>query len=538
MTIAAKYRPSRLPKTGPTADSNLAPLAKERPWVLAALLGLMLLSAGLRLVPVLFVPSLNWDDEIFQATEPAHRLVFGYGIVAWEFQLGMRSWILPGTIAGLMQLSRLIGEGPAYYLPLIATALALLASAPVVCCFLWARRWYGPVPALAGAIVVAVAPELVYFGGRALTEVIAAHILVIACWLLDPGSPVTSRRRLFAAGLLFGVVCLLRIQLAPAAAIIMLWPLWPLWREWRVQLPALLGGALAAITLGAILDWATLGYPLASLGRSLLYNLVYGVGSEFGTWSWAYYLFLETSIWPPALVLALVAVFGARRLPALLVAAAVIVAIHSAIPHKEYRFIYPAAVLLMVLAGIGAAQLVEWGARAFAGRGVRAGIAVAASAALVLAYWGLTSLRVWTSEASAELRHRGHDNLVAESFAARLPALCGLGLYGNTPGFDWTVYGGYTYLHRPVPIYSPRDAVDLAATVPAFDTLLYTAAPPPELGFATLACFGKTCVARRPGGCTARPIPAMPFPQGVLALRPPAERFEALPASLREKAAR
>ena len=165
MTIAAKSRPSGIPETQPAADSNLAPLTKERHWVLAALLGLVLLSIGLRLVPVLFVPSLNWDDEIFQATEPAHRLVFGYGIVAWEFQLGMRSWILPGTIAGLMQLSRLIGDGPAYYLPLIATALALLASAPVLCCFLWARRWYGPVPALAGGIVVAVAPELVYFGG-------------------------------------------------------------------------------------------------------------------------------------------------------------------------------------------------------------------------------------------------------------------------------------------------------------------------------------------------------------------------------------
>ena len=175
------------------------PFTKERHWVLAALLGLVLLSIGLRLVPVLFMPSLNWDDEIFQATEPAHRLVFGYGIVPWEFQLGMRSWILPGTIAGLMQLSRLIGDGPAYYLPLIAAALTLLATAPVVCCFLWARRWCGPVAALAGASVVAVAPELIYFGGRALTEVVAAHILVIACWLLDPGAAVTSRRRLFAA---------------------------------------------------------------------------------------------------------------------------------------------------------------------------------------------------------------------------------------------------------------------------------------------------------------------------------------------------
>ncbi len=46
-----------------------------------ALVGLVLLSIGLRLVPVLFEPSLNWGDEIFQATEQAHRVVYGTGLV-------------------------------------------------------------------------------------------------------------------------------------------------------------------------------------------------------------------------------------------------------------------------------------------------------------------------------------------------------------------------------------------------------------------------------------------------------------------------
>ena len=287
MTIAAKYRPFRAAfrraELGVPSNSKILSSSRERPWVFTALLCLVLLAVALRLVPVLFVPSLDWDDEIFQAAEPAHRLVYGYGIVPWEFQLGMRSWLLPGTIAGLMQLSRLFGDGPAYYLPVIDTAFALLATAPVVCCFLWARRWYGPIPALAGAAAVAIAPELVYFGARLLTEVVAAHILIIGCWLLDPGYPVTSRRRLFVAGLLFGLVCLLRVHLAPAVAVI---AIWSLWRDWRPRLPALLGGALLAIAFGAMLDWATLGYPLASLGRSLLYNLIYRVGSEFGTWPW------------------------------------------------------------------------------------------------------------------------------------------------------------------------------------------------------------------------------------------------------------
>ena len=55
----------------------------------------------------------------------------------------MRSWLLPGVIAGLIQLARAIGDGPNYYLPVIAGAFALLACVPAICCFFWFRRWYG-----------------------------------------------------------------------------------------------------------------------------------------------------------------------------------------------------------------------------------------------------------------------------------------------------------------------------------------------------------------------------------------------------------
>src|SRR5207302_2841310 len=48
------------------------------------------------------------------------------------------------------------------------------------------------------------------------------------------------------------------------------------------------------------------------------------------------------------------------------------------------------------------------------------------------------------------------------------------------------------------------ERAELAATVPAFDMLLYTAAPPPELGSATAACFGKTCVAQPTRARSAR----------------------------------
>ena len=56
----------------------------------AGLAILVLLAVGLRLIPIVFVPSMVWADEIFQTSEQAHRLVYGSGLVPWEFQLGMR----------------------------------------------------------------------------------------------------------------------------------------------------------------------------------------------------------------------------------------------------------------------------------------------------------------------------------------------------------------------------------------------------------------------------------------------------------------
>src|SRR5579863_3539170 len=136
----------------------------EQLMVAGGLLGVVLLAFALRVVPLLFVPSMNWGDEIFQTVEPAHRLVYGYGLVAWEFQVGMRSWLLPGVVAGVIEIARVFGDGPPYYLPAIAAAFGLLACAPVVCAFLWCRREFGLAAGFVAAAAVAVAPELVYFG--------------------------------------------------------------------------------------------------------------------------------------------------------------------------------------------------------------------------------------------------------------------------------------------------------------------------------------------------------------------------------------
>jgi len=481
-----------------------------------AQLGLVILVAlaiALRLEPILVVPSTVWPDEIFQATEPAHRLVFGSGLVPWEFQLGARSWLLPSVIAALMELSRLVGDGPDYYLPLIAVAFAALAAAPVICCFLWCRPLFGATGALLAGSVVAVAPELVYFGARTLSEVVAGHLLVVALYVLEPGHRTTSRRRLVGGGALLGLVFVTRVQLAPALLVAALWTNWPLYRE---RLVAVLGGAVVILTAAGLLDTLTLGFPLVSLWRYVLYNAYYEVSSTFGVEPWIYYFVGELGVWRSACVtLLLLVVFGARQMPLLLVLAVVILAVHSGIAHKEYRFIYPAILLVAVLSGVGLAQVACWGRDWLTDRGTPKKIAALAGAGFALGWWCLASFQVWTGATLTGLRGRVHDNLSAASFVAREPAVCGIGLYG-IGGIDWVDSGGYTYLHHPAPIFWPKNEATLIASATGFDTLVYTRAPPSELGFGTVRCFGQVCVARRSGGCQSLLSDVMPMPDALV----------------------
>jgi GPI mannosyltransferase 3 len=488
------------------------PSASEQ-WCVGAGLGsLLLLGIAMRLIPIVFVPSLNWGDEIFQATEQAHRLVYGTGLVPWEFQLGVRSWLLPGAIAALMELSRIAGDGPQYYLPMIAGAFAALGVAPVVCCFLWCRRFFGLSGAFVAGTVVAVAPELVYFGARTLSEVVAGHLLVAVLYILEPGYRVTSRRRLFAGGALLGLVFLLRIHLAPALVILCLWTNWRLIRR---RISPMLAGTAAVLGLAGVLDTLTLGAPFASVWRYFVYNVYYGVSSTFGVEAWYYYLLGELGVWGGAAVMLLPLVaFGARRMPFPFVAAAIIIALHSGIAHKEYRFIYPAVLLLMVLAGIGLAQLATWGRDWLQDRGIQKRIATLGTLAVSLGWWCVVSFWVWTGPVLAAHRDRAHNNLAAISFVAHGSPTCGLGLYG-LDGKDWVNYGGYTYFHRAVPMYWPKDEAELAIFSAGFDALVYTKPPPENLGFTVQQCFGKVCVARRPGSCASLPMMAMPFPDPV-----------------------
>jgi phosphatidylinositol glycan class B len=333
--------------------------------------------------------------------------------------------------------------------------------------------------------------------------------------VLEHGYLVTSRRRGFAGGALLGLVLVIRVHLASALIIV---ALWTNWRAGRERLMAVLAGVAVVVAAAGALDTLTLGYPLASVWRYLVYNLYYGVSSTFGVEPWWYYLVGELGVWRRAgATMLLLAAVGAWRLPLLPILVITIVGVHSGIAHKEYRFIYPAIMLVTVLGAVGLTQLAMWARDWLIDRGTRETVAALASMALAVGWWGLASLQVWTGTTLTFYRLHMHDRLAAASYVAHKPAPCGIGLYGLA-GNDWTDYGGYTYFHRPAPMHWPKDEPGLIAAAAGFDTLLYTKPPPPELGFTTSRCIGEVCIAQRAGGCRAQPTTPLPVPAALQAL--------------------
>src|SRR6202030_4736485 len=184
-------------------------------------------------------------------------------------------------------------------------------------------------------------------------------------------------------------------------------------------LAATLAGVAAILAAAAVLDTVSLGYPFASVWRYILYNVLYGVSSTFGVEPWPYYLLGELGVWGGvgATMLLLMAI-GAWRLPLLLLVAIAILAVHSGIAHKEYRFIYPAIVPLTVLAGVGLAQMASWAREWLVGRSMAGTAAAAISAALAVAWWGVASSQVWNGATLTAYRRWMHDSLAAASFVA------------------------------------------------------------------------------------------------------------------------
>ena len=288
-----------------------------------------------------------WPDEIHQSLEPAHRLVFGYGLIAWEFSEGARNWAFPGLIAGLMSATAgLGGDSPHIYLPVIRLVFVAMSLGVALGIYRLARIWRASEEAAAaGAAVWALAAPSIYFAHRAMSENAATVAAVWGVGFLL--APLASRPSIWLGASLLGLSVLFRIQMG--VFVIGVLGVLAARRNWRGLLETLGVLGVWAVAYGAIDALAWSDAPGAAYGgwfhSAILYvrfTLIEGRAAEWGTSPPGYYAeFIFRSMPIIAACLAIGLVAGLRYATALSVLALLFLAGHSAIPHKEFRFILP-----------------------------------------------------------------------------------------------------------------------------------------------------------------------------------------------------
>lgn len=430
-------------------------------------------------------PNIVHPDGIFQTLEPAHRLAYGYGVVTWEWRDGIRSWVFPGFLAVVMRTTAWLGLGSSGYMWAISIVLALVSLVTVWFGFAWAKRVSGVEAGIIAAGACAMWYGLIDFAPCALTEVVAAHLLLPGLYFGTDWHELPESKRMFLAALFCGFAVCLRVQLAPAVIFAMVYFCYT---NCRKRVFPLTAGFLVSIFAFGLVDAFTWGYPFQSIFKYFWLNAIEGRSALYGTQPWFWYLLVLVTQMLPLLVLAL---FGFRRSPFLGWIALFILASHSVIGHKESRFIYPVMPLVVTLAAIGIVEIANDINASFKKPVLRAKAIVGMGLLCcgLLSYWFAPRFPYW---------QKGAGGIAAFEQLSQDPAVCGVALY-DVPWFDT---GGYAHLHKNIPILLIPNEHMLRSETASFNAILAH-----QIGVNTFdsfnlsECWNETCLYRRSGSC-------------------------------------
>ena len=388
-------------------------------WLYTTVAGAILL----RLAVAIWSVRVGHPDEIFQYLEQAHRLVYGYGFVPWEYRFGLRNWLLPGTLAGLLEMLRLLHvDRPTVYIPVLNSLFAVVSASAVFAAYAVGRGLFGEAAGRSAGVLAAIWPALLSASTAPRPEIMAGYATFGALALCMTEAAL---RRAIWAGLLLGTAVALRPQYVIAAAAVWACTLF----RWRRQHAVALSLSCLAIPLFAgMLDWWFWGTPFVSYFNYYLFNSGYGVSQLFGNepvYWYAYRLSLESlGLFPLAIVYGVIA--WKRCWPLLLLVAGVLIP-HSLIGHKETRFVFLAILPLLPLMADMFVNGVQW-------------------ARPLLTAW--TGVVVVLGCAYGGVLNRD-DHLTAWLDLSRQTDVKAV---LDLTGPAWKS-GGYYYLHRDVPVY-------------------------------------------------------------------------------------
>ena len=452
-------------------------------------------------------------DEIMQYLEPAHQLVFGSGVTFWEYFYGARSWLVPGLVAAVLALFDALGLGePRWYVAGVKLAFCAISLAIPAGMYFFARGHFSEAAARAALVAGAFWYELVGFAHKPLTEFVAtAPLMALLAFTVRPAEAARTQAVWPAAALavLAGAV---RLQYAPIAALLLGIVL--VRTAKRMRLLAVAAGLALAVGIFDAVAWD--GRLFHSYVVNVRYNLILGPMRTGESPPWQFLEWLALAGGGLGVLCIAGAAWRPGRYGLLLALIALILAMHSVQPHKEYRFVFAVVPLWLLIAAdltarAGAVMAGRAGGRAIGPRRTGsspAGVYAAVCAGVfggVFAAGILNALpgqdrvyRAWSGETGAVRFVRDQDPIFA---AYRwLATASGVEAVRQLDRPHWQL-PGYYYLHLAIPFYdtSMRSFIERSgADVTALASHLVTEKPTLSVsGYSVERTFGTVRILRR-----------------------------------------
>lgn len=420
----------------------------------AVLFGSLALGFLLRARIVFSDDGINWPDEIYQSFEPAHRLVFGHGLVAWEFLEGARTWAVPGFVAVWLALCKLVGaDSPSTYIPVVKLVFSVLSLVAALGVYRLARGLGArELDSSFAAATWSLCALALYFSARAMSENLAAVLLV---WGVALALEDSRGSRLTGASLL-GLATLARLQSGVVCVVVLVVLISRLERTgWKPVLETFVTLTGWALLYGAWDAAAWHSLPGAKAGgffhSAVVYyrfNIVENRGAGWGTAPWPYYfVYLFRTMPGVSLALGLSALVALKKGWPVVITLAAFLGLHLFVAHKELRFIVPVIPLACALPALALSLLPAKPARLGL---VLLGLVVTVSA------WNHQTLTMGDVGSYPERA----DSSAWDDFgpvnrlllaASKQGDVCGLRI--DAAHLAWT--GGTTYLHAKAPLYMP-----------------------------------------------------------------------------------
>ncbi len=189
------------------------------PWLLLA-------GYALRLTVALSSDTFWRADEIFQYLEQAHRIAFGYGFVPWEYEAGVRTWLIAAVPLAVLKICDAFGFGhPDYYVPAVRALNATLSMLVPVGTYVLCKQLISERVARGALAIACLWYEFIPLAPHTQAELYATYLFFAAAMLLRKGLGPT---RSVAIGGLLGLSIAVRfpylMAVAPFGLILMLLP--------------------------------------------------------------------------------------------------------------------------------------------------------------------------------------------------------------------------------------------------------------------------------------------------------------------------